>query len=223
MSKVIKIFVVSFIISTIIVTSIILYNVYLKPRKSRQPSSPAPYQPPEPPVSPEPPVYENCSNSLKWNPLCFIQYVINLNIDWQLYPNLETFQLIQNKIKDSGYTPKDLLGTFTDKIEKFNTEVITAASQSEKSQKTIIFSLTNWGPGDENKMFFIIFIIEYLLTRKGIEEVRDEFIKNIDQNFIDCMYSIFSTKKGPSDSVNINMDDPNDPIRSCIEKILPKS
>lgn len=201
-ARVFKILVILFIITTVIVTSIILYSVYLKPGKSRQP------------------VDENCSNSLKWNPLCFIQYVINLNIDWQIYPNLETFQLIQNKIKDSGYTPKDLLGTFTDKIEKFNTEVITAASQSEKSQKTIIFSLTNWGPGDENKMFFIISIIEYLTTRKGIP---DDFIKNIDQNFIDCMYSVLSTKKGPSDSVNIDFDDPSNPIRACIEKILPKS
>lgn len=204
MSKVIKIFVVSFIISTVIVTSIILYIVYLKPRKSR-------------------PVDENCSNSLKWNPLCFIQYVINLNINWGILSfNLETFQLIQNKIKDSGYTPKDLLGTFTDKIEKFNTEIITAASESEKSQKTPIISLINWGSGDENKMFFIILIIKYLIERRKVK-IPDDFIKNIDQNFINCMYSVLSKRGGPSEFGDINLDNPTDPIRACLEKILPKS
>lgn len=204
-SRVFKILVFSFIITTVIVTSILLYNVYLKPGKSR------------------PPVDENCSNSLKWNPLCFIQYVINLNINWgNLFFNLETFQLIQNKIKDSGYTPKDLLGTFTDKIEKFNTEIITAASESEKSQKTPIISLINWGSGDENKMFFIILIIKYFIERRKIK-IPDDFIKNIDQNFIDCMYSALSKRGGPLEFINLNIDDPNDPIRACIEKILRKS
>jgi hypothetical protein len=197
------------IISILVVISIgfLLYSIYSKPAKSSQ-SSPPSYIPP---------LDKSCANSLVWTPLCFVLYVTNLNIDWQLTSfNLETFKLIQNRISSSGYKPKDLLGSYNETIANFNLDLIKAANESEKTKKTSLNSLTNWGLNDENKMFSIIVYLSMLKI------VREDFIKNINQDYIDCMYSIFNKYAGGPAEYNKDTAASSAPTE-CLKKILPPS
>lgn len=195
------------IISVLVVISIgfLVYSIYSKPTKSDQ-SSPPPYIPP---------LDKSCANSLVWTPLCFVLYVTNLNIDWTLTSfNLETFKLIQNRISSAGYKPKDLLGSYNETIAKFNRDLINAATDSEKTKKSSLMSLTNWGIGDENKMFLIIL---YLVLIR-----REDVLKNINQDFIDCMYSIFNKFSGGPAEYKQDTSVASQ-ATECIKKILPPS
>ena len=197
------------IISVLVVISIgfLVYSIYSKPANSSK-SSPPPYIPP---------LDKSCANSLVWTPLCFVLYVTNLNIDWIVTSfNLETFKLIQNRISSSGYKPKDLLGSYNEKIAKFNRDLINDATDIEKTKKSSLMSLTNWGIDDENKMFLIIL---YLVL---IKIPREDFLKNINQDFIDCMYSIFN--KFPGGPVEYSKDTSvASQATECLKKILPPS
>jgi len=197
------------IISILVVISIsfLVYSIYSKPANSSQ-SSPPPYIPP---------LDKSCANSLVWTPLCFVLYVTNLNINWYLTSfNLETFKLIQTRISYSGYKPKDLLGSYNETIAKFNLDLINAANDTEKTKKTSLMSLTNWGIDDENKMFLIILYLTQLKI------VREDFLKNINQDFIDCMYSIFN--KFPGGPAEYSKDTSvASRATECLKKILPPS
>jgi hypothetical protein len=148
-----------------------------------------------------------------WSPLCFILYVTNLNIDWNFTSfNLETFKLIKDRL--SKYKPKDLLEPepSNGEITKFNVDLITSANNSEKTKKTSLNSITNWGLEDENKMFLIIM---YLSTMKIVQT---NFIKNINQEFVDCMYSIFN--KYPGGPAEYKTKNSGAEAQKCFEKII---
>ena len=155
-----------------------------------------------------------CFVSLDWDPVCFIIYVIGLNIKWNIvHYYIETFKIIQNKIKVAGYTPKDLIGNSNDeKIKKFNTDLISLANASENSTGTSIHSLKDWGPRDENKMFVIIEILTILTINKRT---------NIDKKLIDCincLYSVLANYSSPYDLDN--GDYSKNKIPDCIQKFL---
>ena len=49
--------------------------------------------------------------------------------------------------------------------------------------------------------------------------VREDFIKNINQNFVDCMYSIFNNYAGgPAEFIKDKTGTSN--VTKCFEKIL---
>lgn len=199
---------ITIIITLVVISSIILlYTIYLKSKNDSQISLP-PYIPN---------LDKSCENSLVWSPLCFILYVTNLDINWVIDTfNLETFRLIQDKIVQNKYTPKDLMGSYNANIAEFNADVIKSANDLEKTKTVPIDTLTNWGSGDDVKMFYII-------KNLKIEQiVRNDFLKNISQNFIDCMYNILLNYGGPVE-VEKYEDVTAPQILSCVKKILPPS
>jgi hypothetical protein len=158
-----------------------------------------------------PPV-NKCLVSSEWDTLCFIIYVIGLNIRW-VYQHyyMETFKIIQNKIKESGYTPKDLFGNSNDeKIKKFNTDLISLANASENSTGTSIQSLKDWGPVDENKMFVIINYLSLLTI-----DIRT----NIDQKLFDCINCMYSGLANYTSPDNL-MRSKDYKMVTCIQKFL---
>jgi hypothetical protein len=174
-------------------------------------------QPPIPPLS------KDCNDSLVWSPLCFVIYVTNLNIDWQLTQpgqldkpggfNLQTFQYIKNVIIDSGYTPKQLFSVFKTADEAlFQSELEKRASDEDKVAGTDLSTIETWS--EETKIYQIIKILSFMKI------VRSDFIKNISQKFMDCMYEVFKKYKGPK---AYSEDKTSSDTLNCLKTILPSN